>query len=203
MRKAQNEAARLQARELQDRQWVSPMPDVTAMPRLSDSNRVRLEWETRDTMSNRLWTHTVDAGPTQVTAAALAAHPTGGAEPFIPSTARQDQRHWSPTGGDGYFPSHVDSLTRPELPPKSLFQNAWADGFDTEGGGAARELRSAVREDNRHRFEDTSARLAGRTFEHQWIPPTVTRQIVNQQIDAAVRLRPTADDYWRPPPGTQ
>jgi hypothetical protein len=90
-------------------------------------------------------------------------------------------------------------MQRPVLPSKSLFQNAWTEGFDMEGGGAARELRSTVREDNRHRFEDASSRLAGRTFEHQWIPPTVTKQIVNQQIDAAIRLRPVADDYWRKP----
>jgi hypothetical protein len=196
MRAAQNEA-RLNAREEQNRQWVSPIPDVTAMPRLSDSNRVRLEWDTRDTMSNRLWTHTLDAGPTQVTAAMLAAHPSGGATPFNPSNSRQDQRTW--TGGSTYFPTNPDPLQRPTLPPKSLFQNAWLDGFDVEGGGVARELRGAVKEDNQHRFEDVSARLAGRTFEHQWIPPTVTKQIVNQQIDAAVRLRPVADDYWRKP----
>jgi hypothetical protein len=196
MRAAQNEA-RLQDRGAQDRQWASPLPDVTAMPRLSDSNRLRLEWETRDTMSNRLWTHTLDAGPTQVTAAALAAHPTGGATPFNPGNARQDQRTW--TSGPEYFPTGPDQAARPTLPPKSLFQNAWMDGYDVEGGGAAREIRGAVREDNRKRFEDVSARLAGRTFEHQWIPPTMTRQIVENQIDAAVRLRPVSDDYWRKP----
>jgi hypothetical protein len=189
MRKAQNEAARLQARELQDRQWHAPLPDVTALPRLSDSNSMRLEWDTRDTMSNRHWTQVMDAGPTQVTAAALAAHPTGGAEPFMPGSARQDQRTWYP-GPD--VPPETN-----RRPPQSLFQNAWTDGFDVEGGGAARELRSVVREDNRHRFEDVSARLAGRTFEHQWIPATVTKQIANQQIDAAVRLRPVSDNYWR------
>ena len=213
MRAAQNEA-RLQDRGAQDRQWASPLPDVTAMPRLSDSNRVqldsnripldsnrmRLEWETRDTMSNRMWTHTLDAGPTQVTAAMLAAHPTGGATPMNPSNARQDQRTWFPQEKGEYFPTNPDPMTRPALPPKSLFQNAWVDGFDVEGGGAARELRGAVREDNRKRFEDVSSRLAGRTFEHQWIPPTVTRQIVENQIDAAARLRPVSDDYWRPVP---
>jgi hypothetical protein len=202
MRATQNEA-RMKARGDQDRQWVSPMPDVAAMPRLSDSNRIqldsnriRLEWETRDTMSNRVWTHTLDAGPTQVTAAALAAHPTGGATPFNPGNSRQDQRTWAPPE---YFPSSPDALQRPTLPPKSLFQNSWTDGFDVEGGGAVREIRGSVREDNRKRFEDVSARLAGRTFEHQWIPPTMTRQIVENQIDAAARLRPVSDDYWRKP----
>ena len=115
-----------------------------------------------------------------------------------PSNARQDQRTWFPQEKGDYFPTGPD---RPTLPPKSLFQNAWMDGFDVEGGGTARELRSGVREDNRKRFEDVSARLAGRTFEHQWIPPTVTKQIVENQIDAAARLRPVSDNYWRPPPG--
>jgi hypothetical protein len=201
MRRSAQDQQRLQTREAQDRQWHGPLPDIGAMPpRSIDSNRVRLEWDTRDTMSGRMWEHTMVTGPTQVTAAMLASHPTGGATPFMPGAARQDQRVWSPSDGmAGYFPTGPDPMSRPQLPPKSLFQNAWADGYDMGGGGAAREVRSAVKEDNRYRGEDVSARLAGRTFEHQWIPPTVTKQIVNAQIDAAARLRPVADDWMRPP----
>lgn len=198
MRRAAQDQQRLQAREAQDRQWHAPLPDMGSMPpRSIDSNRVRLEWDTRDTMSGRMWEHTMVTGPTQVTAAMLASHPTGGATPFMPGAARQDQRVWSEA--TDYFPTGADPMTRPQLPPKSLGQNPWADGYDMEGGGAARELRSTVKEDNRFRGEDVSARLAGRTFEHQWIPPTVTKQIVNNQIEAAAKLRPVADDYWRKP----
>jgi hypothetical protein len=37
--------------------------------------------------------------------------------------------------------------------------------------------------------------LAGRTFEHQWIPPADTRTIAERKIDALELLRPGQDDY--------
>ena len=158
---------------------------------------MRVEWDTRDTINNRAWNSVQVAGPKAVTAQMLAAHPTAGAEAYMPAAARQDERSYAPHNeavAGGYFPDGRQGQ-RPQVPPTSLFQNAWLDGFDVEGGGAAREVRSAVKEQGRSEG-DVSARIVGRTFQNQWIPPAVTQRIVNAQIDAADALRPRFDD-WR------
>ena len=181
---------RIQEREAQSRSWTAPLPDFSA-PRYTEATKVRVEWDTRDTINNRAWNSVQVAGPKAVTAQMLAEHPTAGAEPFMPSMSRQDERPYSSYGS--YFPDGRQGQ-RPHVPPASLFQNAWLDGFDVEGGGSARELRSAVREQARSEG-DVSARIAGRTFQNQWIPPAMTQRIVNAQIDAADALRPRADDW--------
>lgn len=159
---------------------------------------MRMEWETRDTANNRLWDNTITSGAKAVTAAMLAAHPTGGAETMTPSASRQDTRFWTPadTGATPYFPDTARPLERPTLPQKSLYQNPWLSDVNVDSGDVARELRNVVKEENRFRGEDTSARITQRTFEHQWIPPTVTKQIVAAQMDAAERLR-MGQDNWR------
>lgn len=175
------------ARFAQTRQWSAPLPDFSSLPRPAV---IRAEWDTRNTMNNRIWTHTQVSGAKAVTATMLAHHPTNGAEPFAPLSARQDTRAYN----DGqYFPNSRKPMERPTLPPSSLFQNTWMEGYHTEDGNTARELRGAVKEE--WRGDDTSTRLAGRTFEHQWIPATATQQIVNAQISASDTLRPRSDDY--------
>jgi hypothetical protein len=81
--------------------------------------------------------------------------------------------------------------------PGTLFQNAWLDGFDTEGGDTARELRGVIREDMSGRSEDAAARIMERTFENQWMSGAVRESIVRSQMDAAARLRPAQDDWTR------
>lgn len=184
---------RIQEREEQTRGWAAPLPDFSA-PRYTEATKMRVEWDTRDTINNRAWNSIQVAGAKAVTAQMLAAHPTAGAESYMPAAGRQDER---PYAAGGYFPDGRRG-ERPSVPPTSLFQNAWLDGFDVEGGGAARELRSAVKEQARTEA-DISARIAGRTFQNQWIPPAVTQRIVNAQIDAADALRPRYDD-WRVSP---
>jgi hypothetical protein len=190
--RSQNHDSRLASRESQTRHFSAPLPDFSSLPRPSEAARMRAEWDTRDTMNNRMWTHTQVSGATAVTATMLSQHPTNGAEPFAPLSARQDARTYDQ---GQYFPNANKATERPTLPPSSLFQNAWMEGYHTEDGNTARELRGAVKEDVRWRGEDTSARLAGRTFEHQWIPASATKQIVNAQISAADILRPQADNY--------
>ena len=193
MRSQQQTDVRLASRTAQNQQWSAPLPDFSNLPRPADAARMRAEWDTRDTMNNRMWTHTQVSGAKAVTANMLAHHPSHGAEPFSPLSGRQDAR----TYGDEsqYFPNANKATERPTLPPSSLFQNAWMEGYHTEDGNTARELRGAVKEDVRWRGADTSARLAGRTFEHQWIPTSATQQIVNAQISASDVLRPRSDDY--------
>jgi hypothetical protein len=181
---------RMQEREAQSRGWSAPMPDFSA-PRYTEATKMRVEWDTRDTINNRAWNSVQVAGPKAVTAQMLASHPTAGAESYMPATARQDDR---PYGQGSYFPDSSRRGERPSMPPTSLFQNAWFDGFDIEGGGAGRELRGVVKEQAPNEA-DISARIAGRTFQNQWIPPAVTHRIVNAQIDAADALRPRADDW--------
>ena len=64
-----------------------------------------------------------------------------------------------------------------------------------EAGDVAKELRGAVKEDNRFLADNVADRLAGRTFEHQWIPPADTRTIAERKIEASELLRPGQDDY--------
>ena len=163
--------------------------------------RQRIEWETRDTLSNRMWSNLMETGPKQVTAPMLAAHPSNGAETMQPAAARTDQRPYTDRQNVSYFPDSsqriVDGapIQRPPLPPKNLFQNPWSAGYDIESGDVAHELRGVVKENNRHLTQDSSARIAGRTFEHQWIPEAATRQIAERKIDASELLRPSQDDY--------
>lgn len=183
---------RLQGREAQTRAWAAPLPDIGGFSRVGP--RVRAEWETRDTLNNRMWADTMDAGAKMVTAAMLNEHPSHGAMTQQPTASRHDDR---PYHGEGvqYFPDAKNPLERPRLPPRSLFENPWSAGYDIESGDVARELRGVVKENNRHLTEDVSARMAGRTFEHQWIPAEKTREIASRKIDASELLRPAHDDY--------
>lgn len=186
---------RLCSREEQTRAWAAPLPavfDRTGLP------RQRLEWETRDTINNRLWADTLSAGPKLVTDKMLAEHPSNGAEMMVPSASRKDDRPYtSVTGSPSYFPSPASQNERPTLPPSSLFKNPWSAGFDIEAGDVAKELRGVVKEDNRFLADNVSDRIVGRTFEHQWIPTADTRAIAERKIDASELLRPGQDDYRR------
>jgi hypothetical protein len=200
---------RLRSREAQTRSWAAPVPDFSALPRIGEGPRIRLEWDTRDTTNNRYWAATVDTGAKEVTPAMLATHPTSGASPMMPSAARGDDRQY----GEGPNTMHpaviappdprvVGWKPRPVGLPGSLFQNAWLDGFDVEGGDTSRELRGAVREDMSGRSEDAAARIMERTFENQWLTGSTREAVIRAQIDAAARLRPEQDD-WRPRHGEE
>jgi len=211
--------SRLQSREEQTRAWAQPLPDVNLLQRVPynggesamlsnglETNwlpRQRVEWETRDTMSNRMWSNMIETGAKQVTAPMLYAHPSQGAETGQPSASRKDQRPYTDAQATPYFPDSsakiVDGkpVTRAPLPPLNLFQNPWSANFDIEGGDITRDLRSVVKENNRHLTQDASARIAGRTFEHQWIPAEASKAIAERKIDASALLRPSQDDYHR------
>jgi len=182
---------RLQGRESQTRSWSQPLPSLPDFNR--DGIRQRLEWETRDTINNRLWADTISAGPKAVTSAMLADHPSHGVGLMQPSSSTDDRRPYRFEGQ--YFPDAKDPLERPRLPPQSLFMNPWIQDYNIEGGDVARELRTAVTEDNRFLSDDASRRIAGRTFEHQWIPAAATHAIASQKLEASELLRPTQDDY--------
>jgi len=200
---------RLRSREEQTRAWAPPLPDVCVLPRtpyqggetalVSDGlsanwlPRQRLEWETRDTLNNRLWADTMESSARQVTAAALAAHPSHGAETSQPAASRKDKRPYAQAVS--YFPNATVPTERPVLPPKNLFHNPWSEGHDIEGGGVIRELAGAVKESNRFLTEDSSQRIMGRTFEHQWVPAAATKAIAERKIDASLLLRPAQDDF--------
>ena len=202
---------RLRSREEQTRAWAPPLPDVCILPRtpyqggesamVSDGlsanwlPRQRLEWDTRDTLNNRLWADTMESSARQVTSADLTAHPTNGAYEQQPAAARKDYRPYTDAQTVSYFPDSKVATERPVLPPKNLFHNPWSVGHDIEGGGVVRELAGAVKETNRFLTEDTSQRIVGRTFEHQWIPSSATKAIAERKIDASLLLRPAQDDF--------
>ena len=196
--------SRLRDREAQTRSWAAPVPDITALPRVGEAPRIRLEWDTRDTVNNRYWAATVDTGAKEVTTSMLRAHPTAGASPMMPAAARGDERPY----GEGPGIMHPAVIAppdprvsgwkpRPVGAPGTLFQNAWLDGFDVEGRDTARELRGVVREDMSGRSEDAAARMLERTFENQWMTGSTRTAVIQAQIDAAARLRPEQDDWTR------
>jgi len=185
---------RLAGREEQTRAWASPLPPVFERSPITEGIRQRLEWETRDTINNRLWADTLATGSKLVTDKMLAAHPSRGSETMTPSASRSDNRPYA-VSGPSYFPSPTDPTARPTLPAASLFANPWSAGFNVEAGDVAKELRGAVKEDNRFLADNVADRLAGRTFEHQWIPPADTRTIAERKIEASELLRPGQDDY--------
>lgn len=192
---------RLQGREEQNRAWASPVP-VPPTFSIHDGTRQRLEWETRDTINNRLWADTMDAGAKAVTTAMLASHVSNGAETMMPAHSRKDNRPYHLGHEHQYYPDSAaprdgQPQDRPILPPRSLFANPWTNGYNIEQGDIAHELQGVVRESNRFLTEDVSARMAGRTFEHQWIPPAASRVIAERKIEASELLRPAQDDYRR------
>lgn len=196
MRARQNDM-RLYEREYQTRSFAAPLPDFSSLPRANESVRVRAEWETRDTMNNRLFSDIMVTGPKAVTSAMLASHPSAGAETFMPSAARQDQRSYVT---DSYFPdSRTSERGRTMLPPRSLNQNQYTASLDIDGDphNTVRELQSSVKEDTRFTNEDTGIRIMERVFTHQWVPAELTRTIVETQLLAAERLRPQGDDYTK------
>ena len=183
-------------REAQNRNFAAPLPDFSVMPRATEAPRQRVEWDTRDTMNNRLWADVQVTGAMVVTPAALAAHPTGGAQTSMPSAARQDQRSYV---APGYFPDAPaprpgQLAQRPVLPPQSVFGNAFTSSLDTDHN-TAREFRGVVKEENRFRAEDVSTRTMERMFQHQWVSPLASKQVVISQLEAAEKLRPGRDDY--------
>jgi len=198
-RSNQTHEQRLQQREAQNRGWVAPVP-VPQEFNIHDGTRTRVEWETRDTINNRLWADTMSAGPKAVTTAMLATHVSQGSETMQPANARKDNRPYHEFiqyYPDAAAPRDGQSQDRPVLPPRNLGLNPWTNGYDIESGDIARELRGAVKESNRFFTQDVSARMAGRTFEHQWIPAARTREIAEQKLEASMLLRPSQDDYRR------
>lgn len=185
---------RLSNREAQTRAWSAPLPPVFERTPVVDGVRQRLEWETRDTINNRLWADTLDTGAKLVTDKMLAAHPSRGAETMTPSASRKDDRPYR-ISGPSYFPSPADPSARPTLPSKSLYANPWSTGLDIDAGDVGKELRGVVKEDNRFLVDNVSDRMVGRTFEHQWIPPADSRTIAERKIDVSELLRPSQDDY--------
>ena len=177
---------RLGDRRTQSLSWAAPLPDFSSMPRATEGPKQRVEWDTRDTMNNRLWSDIQVTGPKAVTSSMLAEHASHGAQTMAPLSSRQDQRTY-------HHSSSASNQSPASIP--SVFQNLSLRGFDVENGDVARELRSTVKEDNRFRTEDASSRIAGRTFENQWMSPLATQQIVQDLTNTAEQLRYEQDDF--------
>ena len=175
-------------REQQTRSWAAPLPDFSSMPRSNEAPRMRLEWDTRDTTNNRLWSDIQVTGPNVVTSAMVANHPTSGANTMNPTVSRQDTRSYT---NEEYFSSSAprpgQAPQRPTLPTHTYFP---------EGDqNTIRNFNGVVKEDTSFRVEDRSARIMERNFTHQWLSPQMTESIVQSQIQTSELLRPKQDDY--------
>lgn len=202
---------RLNDRMSQDMGWVAPLPDIRGNSMVAGRNdfgapplppqkieepRQRVEWDTRSSINNRFWESVQVSGPTAVTSAMLADHPTRGAWDQRPAVTRHDDRTWTAGADPPYFPDPTGPGQRPVLPSSSVWANPHFDGWNPESTDTARELRGIVKEDRRFRGEDASLRVGGRAFEHQWRPPVSV-----EQLAAAERMRPVQAASAEPVPG--
>lgn len=181
---------------MQNKGWAAPLPDFASMPRANEAPRQRVETDTRSSINARFWESVQISGPTAVTPASLAAHPTHGAWEQKPTQTRHDTRQWTGGAAPPYFPDARAAGERATLPASSLWANPHFDGWNPESTDTARELRYTVKEENRFRGDDASLRATQRQFEHQWGPPMSV-----DRLAAAARLRPAQDDYrvgWLP-----
>jgi hypothetical protein len=213
---------RLLSRNEQTRSWTAPVPDFTVMPRVGtepsskagwyDSSRssrgaesrIRVEWDTRDSVNNRLWADTMAAGAKTVTSAMLAEHQSAGAETMMPSAGRQDYRHYHESSAHIGAPMRVAAggaatglpgmLERPGIPRAGV----WFDTAAMDTSNAIRDVRGVIRENNMGRGDDAAARIQERVFQNQWMTPDTLRTIVDARLGAAESLRPRQDD-WRKP----
>jgi hypothetical protein len=178
------------------------MPDFTAMPRANEAHRMRVEPDTRHSINTRFWESVQISGPTAVSAAMVAKHPTHAVSDQMPSQARTDHRQWVAGAAPPYYPDVTGPGQRPMLPPSSVWENPHFTGWDPEHRDTTRELRFAVKESMGYQQEDASLRSAQRQFAHPWLPATSVAQMA-----VAERMRPAQDDYrvsWMPqgPPTT-
>lgn len=175
-------------RESQTRSWAAPLPDFSSLPRSTEAPRMRLEWDTRDTTNNRLWSDIQVTGPKAVTSAMVSSHPTHGANIMNPTVSRQDTRMYT---NEEYFPVAVprpgEAPQRPSIPTQKYSPES--------NPNTVRGFSGAVKENNSFRTEDRSIRIMERNFTHQWLSPEMTQTIVSSQIQTAELLRPKQDDY--------
>jgi hypothetical protein len=203
---------RLDDRMAQNIGWVAPLPDIQAAsmiagraeghgapplpPQKIEAPRQRVEWDTRSSINNRFWESVQVSGPTAVTSAMLADHPTKGAWDQRPAVTRHDDRTWTAGADTPYFANTAGPGQRPTLPSSSVWANPHFDGWNPESTDTARELRGIVKEDRRFRGDDASLRVGARAFDHQWRPPVSV-----EQLAAAERLRPAQAESTAPTPG--
>lgn len=194
--RAREHENRLADRSQQTRGWAAPLPSPDALSRVreGDGARLRMEWDTRDTMNNRLWDATVSTGPKTVTSAMLASHPTGGANIHMPIASRHDARIWSSATVATVAATTAAAAAAPTM--SSIYKSPMFTGMDVDKVGL-QELRGAIREDSRYRDEHTSRRITERMFDTQWVPKADAARIVAEQIAAADKLRFGADDWTR------
>lgn len=187
------------------------MPDFTVLPRVGEAPRIRMEWDTRDTINHRLWADNMATGAKAVTSTMLSEHPSAGAETMMPSAGRQDYRHYHPSGTDAIGVGGTGAIGAPMRPaagglatglpgmlerPGMPRTGAWYDHSQMDNQNAIRDVRGVIRENNLGRGDDVAARLEQRVFQNQWMTPDTLRTIVDARLGAAEALRPSHDD-WR------
>ena len=161
---------------------TAPLPDWRALPRAGDAPRIRVEPDTRDTINDRLYSDMRATGAKTVTSAMLAAHPTNGAEPFMPTTSKMDPNLYIEAS---YFPDSTKALSpwgRQERARLPSTNNPFTNTLDTDVNPSAiiREVRRSVVEDNRFRSYDIESRILERVFTHQQLSAAETRAIVER-----------------------
>lgn len=145
---------------------TAPMPDFSILSR-SQELRMRVEWDTRDTINTRLYSDMLASGAKAVTVAMLKDHPSHGARIMLPTTSRMDTNTYIDSR-NLYFPNApglpdaTGLHARAMLPAQGIDRNPFTSSLD---GGVIREVRRSVIEDNRFSKDDTGARMVQRVFQ--------------------------------------
>lgn len=189
--------SRMQARGDQTRSWAAPMPAFGQIP--PQTARVRLEWDTRDTVNNRLFQNMLVAGAKTVTPSMLAEHPTRGAEPFMPTVSRNDINQYRQGGfypDSTATPSASGMVERANL-PRLDSSNPFLSSLDSVGSpeSLTREIKHSVIEDNRFNIVDTDSRMLNRVFTDRLIPTEMRTSIVERNV-AASELFSASNQVW-------
>ncbi len=159
-----------------------PVQDPTQMdvPACS-ALRIRREQNSRDFVNSRLWDNFHATPPTQVSSDQLK------------KTADPKYMDMNPVGtrkNTGQFRHQLDYMPDNNVPPTQNSANPYLQRLDAEGSDArniARELNSAVSEDNRERDVESAKRLADRQFADRWLPPQVAESAASLQAYELLR----------------
>lgn len=170
-------------------------PVVTETPALSAGLRVRVEPNSRDAMNARILEQMPFTAARNITPSDI----LNASKPLVQEMNPIDSRRGvnSYKQAMEFFPD-ADTQTgiQPKMKqPERFMQNPFLQRMDAqnEPRQIARELRSAVTEDNREKYLDLSQKIANRNFSSVLLQVAEEEKITN--ITAYELLKPKIDDF--------
>lgn len=170
-------------------------PVVTETPALTAGIRIRVEPNSRDAMNSRILEQMPFTAARNITPNDI----LKSNKPLVQETNQIDSRRGinSYKQAIQFFPD-ADTQTgvQPRMKqPERFMQNPFLQRLDAqnEPRQIARELRSAVTEDNREKYLDLSQKIANRNFSSVLLEAAEEEKLVN--LTAYELLKPKIDDF--------